>query len=116
MNPRNGIYNCSGLQVTGTRCRLKCDRGYKLVGAKERECLSTSKWSQNDSYCEILHCDEPSNPKNGSVVFPCGTKLGTTCRTVCSPGFYTNVTDLTQECKLEGRKAAKWSDPPNCFG
>ena len=79
-------------------------------------CLNTSKWSRNDSFCEILYCDILNNPANGSLVLPCGTKFGTTCRTVCSPGFYTNVTDLTQKCKLVAENITEWSEPPKCIG
>ena len=116
MDPRNGQYICDGPQVTGTTCRLKCNRGYKLMGAKKRECLSTGKWSEVNSFCEILHCDEINNPENGSVILPCDTKFGTTCGIACSPGFYTNSTKLTQECKLTANQTTEWSKPPNCIG
>ena len=116
MDPQNGQYYCDGLQVTGATCRLKCNRGYKVVGAKKRVCLSTSKWSESNSFCEILHCDELSSPENGSVVLPCATELGTMCRIVCSPGFYTNSTNLTQECELANETTTEWSEPPNCVG
>lgn len=115
-DPRNGQYICDGPQVTGTACRLKCDRGYKLVGAKKRVCLTTSKWSENNSHCEILHCDELSNPENANVVLPCATELGTTCRIVCSPDFYINSTNLTQTCELVNENTTEWSEPPKCIG
>ena len=116
MNPRNGQYICDGPQVTGTVCRLKCNRGYMLVGAKKRKCLSTNTWSENNSFCEILHCDELKNPENASVILPCTTELGTTCRIVCSPDFYTNSTNLTQECKLVNENTTEWSEPSKCIG
>ena len=116
MELRNGQYTCDGPQVTGTTCRLKCNRGYKVVGAKKRKCLSTSKWSENDSFCEILHCDELKNPENASIILPCATELGTTCRTVCSLGFYTNSTNLTQHCELVNETVTEWSKPPKCIG
>ena len=115
MDPRNGHYSCDGPQVTGAICRLKCNPGYKLVGADKRECLGTSNWSKN-SLCEIKHCDKLNNTVNSSVVLPCATKLGSKCRIVCSEGFYTNLTDLTQECKITSENTAKWSDPPKCIG
>jgi len=116
MDPRNGHYDCDGPQVTGAICRLRCNRGYELVGAKIRKCLSTSKWSKNNSFCETLHCDELSNPENGNVVLPCATELSTTCRIVCSPGFYTNSTNLNQTCELTTEVTAEWTEPPKCIG
>ena len=116
MDPRNGQYTCDGPQVTGTACRLKCNRGYKLVGAKRRKCLSTSNWSENNSFCEILRCDELNNPENASIILPCATELGSTCRIVCSLGFYTNSTNVTQECELVNENTTKWSEPPKCIG
>ena len=116
MNPRNGQYICDGPQVTGTICDLNCTDGYELVGAENRTCLSTGKWSENNSFCEILHCNELSDPENGSVVLPCATEVGTKCRTLCSPGFYTNSVDLTQKCRLTAKNTVKWTDPPKCIG
>ena len=116
MDPRNGQYICDEPQVTGAVCRLRCDRRYELVGAKKRECLSTSSWSENNSYCEILHCDELNNPDNANVVLPCATELDTKCQIVCSHGFYTNSTNITQECKLQNESNARWSEPPKCIG
>ena len=116
MDPRNGQYKCDGPQITGAICRLKCNRGYKVVGAKKRECLNTSKWSENNSFCEILHCDELKNPENGSVILPCAAELGSMCRIICSPDFYTNSTDLTQKCELVNENTTEWSAPPSCIG
>ena len=116
MNPRNGQYICDGPQVTGAVCRLKCNRGYELVGAKKRECLSTNNWSENNSNCEILHCDELNNPGNANVILPCATELGAKCQIVCSLGFYTNSTNITQECKLVNESTTQWSEPAKCIG
>ena len=116
MDPRNGKYDCDAPHVTGTVCKLDCNQGYELVGAKNRKCLSTSKWSANHSYCEILHCDELNNSENGNIILPCATELGTQCKIVCSPGFYTNSSSITQECKLVNKSTAKWSEPPKCIG
>ena len=116
MDPQNGQYICDGPQLTGAVCRLKCNHGYKLVGAKKRKCLSTSKWSESNSFCEIFHCDELNNPENGNVVLPCATELGTMCRIICSLGYYTNSTNLTQKCGLINENTTEWSEPPKCIG
>ena len=116
MRPRNGRYGCDGPQVTEAICSFECNLGYNLIGSKERECLSSSKWSGNTSSCEILHCEELYNPTNGNVILPCATKLGTTCKISCSPGFYTNSTNSIQQCKSTDNKTAVWSVPPECIG
>ena len=116
MDPRNGQYVCDGPQVTETFCDLNCTDGYELVGAKNRTCLSTGKWSENNSFCEILRCNKLNDPENGNVVLPCATELDTKCRILCSPGFYTNSVDRFQKCRLTARNTVKWTDPPKCIG
>jgi len=113
---RNGFYNCTGPQITGTVCALNCDHGYGIVGSEERECLSSSEWSGNVSSCELLHCEELANPENGSVVLPCGTELRTACRIMCSTGFYATSDNPLQQCNVTDENVAIWSEPPECAG
>ena len=113
---RNGIYNCTGPQVTGTVCTFHCDHGYGLVGPAERECLSNGMWSESVSSCEILHCDELEDPENGTIVLPCFTRLDTACRILCSTGFYTTSNNPIQQCIVTDDNVAVWSEPPECVG
>jgi len=113
---RNGLYNCSGPLITGTECTAQCNHGYGLNGSPERECLSNSVWSGNASSCEILHCDVLRDPENGSIVLPCFTRLHTSCRIMCSSGFYTTSENPIQQCIVTDDNVAIWSDPPECAG
>ena len=113
---RNGFYNCSGPQITGVICTFECDHGYSLVGPMERTCLSNSKWSGNLSSCETLHCEMLGNPKNGSIILPCGTRLRTVCRITCSPGFYATSPNPVQQCDVTDDNLALWSEVPECAG
>ena len=116
MPPRNGNYTCDGLQITGTNCTFDCNLGYNLVGSERRECLRNNEWSGNPTSCEILHCDELTGLENGNIILPCDTRLSSTCRVVCSSGFYTNSTNPFQECEITPNNVAIWSEPPQCIG
>ena len=116
MKLRNGEYICDGAQVTGAVCNFKCEHGYRLVGSDERQCLRTSMWSGNITSCQILHCNELGNPENGSVMLPCPTRLNTTCRILCSPGFYSTSQNLIQQCEVTDENVAVWSEVPECIG
>jgi len=117
MSLRNGEYICDGAQVTGAVCNFKCEHGYRLIGSDERQCLRTSMWSGNATSCQVLHCKELSNPENGSVILPCPTRLNTTCRISCSPGFYSVAQNLIQQCEVTDENVAVWSEvPDSCIG
>jgi len=113
---RNGIHNCTGPQVTGTNCTFQCNHGYGLVGPPERECLSNGVWSGGVSSCEILHCETLLNPENGSIILPCGTRLNTACRIMCSTGFYATSDNPIQQCRVSDENVAFWTEPPECAG
>lgn len=40
-SPRGGRYR----STLGTRCEMKCDRGYKLLGRSSIRCLPSRRWS-----------------------------------------------------------------------
>ena len=116
MTPRNGNLTCDGPQITGTVCTFDCNLGYSLAGSQERHCLTNNEWSGNSSTCEILHCDDLNGPENGDVLLPCNTRLRSSCRIVCSSGFYTTSPNPFQECRVTPDNVAVWSEPPQCIG
>ena len=116
MTPRNGNFTCDGPQITGAVCTFDCNLGYSLAGSQERHCLTNNEWSGNTSSCEILHCDDLNGPENGDVGLPCNTRLRSSCRIVCSSGFYTTSPNPFQECQVTPDNVAVWSEPPQCIG
>ena len=115
MMPLNGNISCNGTQTTGTACSFECKPGYMLSGSPLRTCLPTNEWSGNSTSCEILHCDRLNNPEDGNVILPCDTKYKTVCNVRCSEGYYTDIPNPVQVCKLFNG-TVNWSDPPKCNG
>ena len=51
LNPPKMSSSCDGDKV-GSKCTYKCEKGYNLVGANERECKSDGKWSHALPHCQ----------------------------------------------------------------
>lgn len=45
-SPRAGGYS----STLGSRCKMSCDRGYRLIGRRSIQCLATRRWS-GTAYC-----------------------------------------------------------------
>lgn len=53
-SPRGGRYR----STLGSRCEMKCDRGYKLLGRSSIQCLQSRRWSGTAfcrSTCKLWH-------------------------------------------------------------
>lgn len=53
-SPRGGRYR----STLGSRCEMKCDRGYKLLGQSSIRCLQSRRWSGTSfcrSTCKLGH-------------------------------------------------------------
>ncbi|RVE67439.1 hypothetical protein OJAV_G00103150 [Oryzias javanicus] len=68
-SPRGGGHR----STLGSRCKMSCDRGYRLIGRSSIQCLATRRWS-GTAYCRKIRC--PVLP-----LIPHG-------RYTCSQGFY----------------------------
>lgn len=49
-NPINGRVSVTGLAL-GSQAVYECNRGYMLLGARTRTCLSTGQWSPSPPMC-----------------------------------------------------------------
>ena len=49
-DPQNGLVDAPSYTVRST-ARYSCQTGYELVGMKERECLTSAKWSGSPPSC-----------------------------------------------------------------
>ena len=51
--PRNG--KRSGIKFTyGETVRFECNRGYELIGSKERKCEEDGIWTGNQPVCKSM--------------------------------------------------------------
>lgn len=94
-SPRGGRYR----STLGSRCEMKCDRGYKLLGQSSIRCLQSRRWSGTSfcrSTCKLWHLGGEARECCHSVLL-----LFQRCAAVCSTLFHTAGT--------RARVALKWT-------
>ena len=120
-DPLHGSISCSGPQVTNEWCNFSCWPGYYLTGSELRVCLPNSTWTGLDASCPPLTCSELV-PETDSVevITPCTTEYNSTCKLVCSSGYYLPGGDessmFEQTCALDEYKNVNWTSPKDCEG
>ncbi|RWS28807.1 CUB and sushi domain-containing protein 3-like protein [Leptotrombidium deliense] len=101
----------------GSVLNYTCSTGYKVVGAKLRECGEDGKWSDSSPKCEEIRCVPPEKPKNSSVVYSGNDrstsdsfKVTSTVQYRCSSGHIVKGESL-RTCESDGT----WNgNPPSC--
>ena len=102
----------------GSRCRLRCRKGYKPVSGQRKLCQTNATWTGSHGTCEAVTCPHPSAPVNGHV--DCSrsgdvhSNVGDSCEVTCDDGFtleggHKATCSLTGQWQYEGA-------PPSCKG
>ena len=100
----NGIIlNNEENQVFLSEVTYSCDPGYKLLGEKKRECLEDGGWSGQDSFCQLIICDNPPPIKNARP-FDSATQhlFNSVARYVCDTGYYISSGSIVLTCSKSG--------------
>ncbi|KAF4797822.1 Sushi repeat-containing protein SRPX [Turdus rufiventris] len=72
--------------VLGTRCDIRCQKGYELHGPHQLICQSSKRWS-GKVLCKQKRCPTLSMPTNGGFKCLDGAYFGSRCEYYCSPGY-----------------------------
>ncbi|XP_028848224.1 sushi repeat-containing protein SRPX isoform X2 [Denticeps clupeoides] len=72
--------------VLGTRCKVRCSRGYELQGHSEILCLTSKQWSGKYT-CREIQCPKLDMPTNGGYKCTDGSYYNSRCQFFCSPGY-----------------------------
>ncbi|NWT28999.1 SRPX protein, partial [Pheucticus melanocephalus] len=89
---KHGYANCRTPQgeyyknVLGTRCDIRCQKGYELHGPHQLICQSSKRWS-GKVLCKQKRCPTLSMPTNGGFKCLDGAYFGSRCEYYCSPGY-----------------------------
>ncbi|KAM9245812.1 sushi repeat-containing protein SRPX [Leptosomus discolor] len=89
---KHGYANCRTPQgeyyknVLGTRCDIRCQKGYELHGPQQLICQSSKRWS-GKVLCKQKRCPTLSMPTNGGFKCLDGAYFGSRCEYYCSPGY-----------------------------
>ncbi|XP_030642297.1 sushi repeat-containing protein SRPX [Chanos chanos] len=101
--------------VLGTRCKIRCKRGYELPGSTEILCLSNKQWSGKYT-CQEVRCPKLSMPVNGGYKCSDGSYFNSRCEFFCSPGYTLKgdrtVTCLSSKTWSSGQSMCLDVDPP----
>nr|XP_019811902.1 PREDICTED: sushi repeat-containing protein SRPX isoform X1 [Bos indicus] len=100
--PQGGYYKTT----LGTRCDIRCQKGYELQGSPQVICQSNKRWSDK-VICKQKRCPTLAMPVNGGFKCIDGAYFNSQCEYYCSPG-YTLKGEQTVRCM--DNKA--WSGQP----
>ncbi|CAG09848.1 unnamed protein product, partial [Tetraodon nigroviridis] len=81
-SPRGGRYR----STLGSRCEMKCDRGYKLLGRSSIQCLQSRRWS-GTALCRKMRCPVLHLIPHGRYRCMRGFEVDSRCDFTCSPGY-----------------------------
>lgn len=81
-SPRGRAY----MSTLGTRCEMKCDRGFRLVGRNSIQCLATRRWS-GTAFCRKMRCHVLHLIPHGRYTCTHGFEVDSRCDFICSPGY-----------------------------
>ncbi|NWY64962.1 SRPX2 protein, partial [Erithacus rubecula] len=104
-SPQGSRYRSS----LGTRCQLRCARGYRLLGPSAVHCGPSRRWS-GMGYCRQIRCHVLPALLRGSYVCSAGVQMDSRCDYTCQPGYQLEG-DRSRVCMEDGR----WSgSEPEC--
>lgn len=92
--PSHGNLSLSCGFSFGSQVNFTCNRGFKLIGSRERFCKKDGSWSGNTTKCNVVKCQAIEPPSHGAVFpNPCRSASGVDYETRCllscddSPGY-----------------------------
>lgn len=112
--PENGKMTC--LQVARTSqnqssCNFSCEEGFKLVGPKVVQCMTSGVWTASAPVCKAVTCEPLGIPDHGRM--DCSltpSQYNSSCSFQCAEGFLLQGVDRVQ-CTGTGQ----WTAPaPVC--
>ncbi|KAG7275919.1 hypothetical protein CRUP_011369 [Coryphaenoides rupestris] len=71
--------------VMGTRCKVRCKRGYETE-SPEVVCMASKHWSSSYA-CHEIRCRKLNMPLNGGFKCSDGSYFNSRCEFFCSPGY-----------------------------
>uniref|UniRef100_A0A3Q2TBP6 Sushi-repeat containing protein X-linked n=1 Tax=Fundulus heteroclitus TaxID=8078 RepID=A0A3Q2TBP6_FUNHE len=71
--------------VMGTRCKIRCKRGYESQNS-EVVCMASKHWSSNYA-CREIRCAKLDMPTYGGYKCSDGSYFNSRCEFFCSPGY-----------------------------
>uniref|UniRef100_A0A2K5M4T8 Sushi repeat containing protein X-linked n=1 Tax=Cercocebus atys TaxID=9531 RepID=A0A2K5M4T8_CERAT len=80
--PQGGYYKTA----LGTRCDIRCQKGYELYGSSLLICQSNKRWSDK-VICKQKRCPTLAMPANGGFKCVDGAYFNSRCEYYCSPGY-----------------------------
>uniref|UniRef100_A0A3B5MYD0 Sushi repeat containing protein X-linked n=1 Tax=Xiphophorus couchianus TaxID=32473 RepID=A0A3B5MYD0_9TELE len=98
--------------VLGTRCKIRCKRGYESQNS-EVVCMASKHWSSNYA-CREIRCPKLNMLANGGYKCSDGSYYNSRCEFFCSPGYSMKgqKTSVCQHNKVWSAGVPTYIDPP----
>ncbi|XP_043859089.1 complement decay-accelerating factor [Dromiciops gliroides] len=110
----NGFVSITTDTLLGSIITFTCDKGYRLVGAQDSQCILMDKnvlWSDPHPECTEILCPEPPNISNGEIQGNQDSyKYGSSVTYTCSKDF-SLIGEKSIHCTVENEQG-EWSGPP----
>ena len=96
--------------VTGSSIVYDCEEGYEVIGIRERFCTASGDWTDQEPFCQLIHCDPvPSRLEHGTVIGN-DTIYQSVIEFRCNPGY-----ELMGAAQVTCESEKQWSAPfPVC--
>lgn len=95
-SPRGPSYK----STLGTRCDMRCDPGYRLIGRSSIQCLASRRWSAT-AFCRQMRCHVLPLIPHGRYKCTQGFMVDSRCDFVCDPGYRFEA-DHSRTCLKKG--------------
>ena len=101
----HGYIGFEGSLNTGSSIVYECEEGYQVIGTSERFCLPSGEWTDEEPYCQLIHCPKLADfLENGSVTGANETVYNSVVHFQCSAGY-----ELIGADKVECGSEKTWS-------
>lgn len=105
-------YNLKQTFRLGSVIRIRCERGYKMVGESALRTCVDGEWSGETPSCQYVDCGEPASIQNGKYELSSNTTfLGSSSTYECDAGW-----KLIGRKRVICREDGKWSGTASCQG
>ena len=103
-HPSNGVILKNGENnIFLSEVTYACDQGYKLFGTEKRVCGEDGLWTGEESFCQLIICDDPPVVQNALPFDSVSQYLfATEARYVCETGYYISSGSVVLTCNKSG--------------
>nr|CAB3266734.1 sushi, von Willebrand factor type A, EGF and pentraxin domain-containing protein 1 [Phallusia mammillata] len=82
-----GNVTCTEGNRYGSTCTVTCDKGSDVIGYESTTCTNTGMWNASLGRCEIIECQQLTEPFFGNLTCSNGYRFNSRCEYTCQAGY-----------------------------